>query len=684
MKLRKRLSALLVGAAMLLTMVPALTPSTAAAAGTGTIVLTIDSPTMTVNGTSKAIDAEGSKPTLDSGGYTMLPLRGIVEAIGGSLTWDAANRTVTMVKDSQTIQVPIGSTKITVNGTQKDMLANNGTYKAAYINSAGRTLVHVRALEAFNNTKCTWNQATKQVTVTYPDNSTPVVTSKNYRVDVINKSGQDITTLCYGLSGTYSYGQNALTTTLKKNGTASFYISVPDNSNVRIYDFYTIGVGTKYYNGLNLNGVNAYVTIVLKEDGKFEQANDKTIEVGGNTALKFVNESSRDVEELYMSKTSSFKDADNLIPSETVKSDKYTTIDIDLDGTKSWYFQAVTSNGKEYSGKVTFSSATVTSATLTLTRSNRLSLNGSSSGDTLLTIDNRSGDTVEEVYLATSRSKLDDADNLLDDDLEDDDTVDIDFDLDETKDWYITVIFDSNDDLKEKSLTFSYKDPAEATIRINKSSVEVRDEKRQEGDGDITVALINDTSAKVEEAYLVDSGRDFDYNDEDDILDGDKLDVDEYIVLEDIATDEKYDLVLFYDTGKNDYDYFSVDFSDADTYAAVHINSCKSESFDGDTYTDTDDDMVVGVYNDSGSTCTSLNIRDYDSSSKSLWSFSSLSDDSIEYFILDSYDYPDIEISWNGYRSYSSAKDMDDAKPFAIITINNDSGNIDVDGIDDL
>ena len=505
MKLRKRLSALLVGAAMLLTMVPALTPSTAAAAGTGTIVLTIDSPTMTVNGTSKAIDAEGSKPTLDSGGYTMLPLRGIVEAMGGSLTWDAANRTVTMVKDSQTIQVPIGSTKITVSGTQKDMLANNGTYKAAYINSAGRTLVHVRALEAFNNTKCTWNQATKQVTVTYPDNSTPVVTSKNYRVDVINKSGQDITTLCYGLSGTYSYGQNALTTTLKKNGTASFYISVPDNSNVRIYDFYTIGVGTKYYNGLNLNGVNAYVTIVLKEDGKFEQANDKTIEVGGNTALKFVNESSRDVEELYMSKTSSFKDADNLIPSETVKSDKYTTIDIDLDGTKSWYFQAVTSNGKEYSGKVTFSSATVTSATLTLTRSNRLSLNGSSSGDTLLTIDNRSGDTVEEVYLATSRSKLDDADNLLDDDLEDDDTVDIDFDLDETKDWYITVIFDSNDDLKEKSLTFSYKDPAEATIRINKSSVEVRDEKRQEGDGDITVALINDTSTRIQEAYLAET-----------------------------------------------------------------------------------------------------------------------------------------------------------------------------------
>ncbi len=98
----------------------------------GSIVLTIDSPTMTVNGTSKAIDAEGSKPALDAGGYTMLPLRGVVEAMGGSLTWDAANRIVTMVKDGQTIKVPIGSTKLTVDGVQKDMLANNGTYKAAH------------------------------------------------------------------------------------------------------------------------------------------------------------------------------------------------------------------------------------------------------------------------------------------------------------------------------------------------------------------------------------------------------------------------------------------------------------------------------------------------------------------------------------------------------------------------
>ena len=98
----------------------------------------------------RPLDAEGSKPSLDDGGYTMLPLRGVVEAMGGSLSWDATNRVVTMVKSGQTVKVPIGSTKLTVDGVQKDMLANNGTYKAAYINKSGRTLVHVRALQAFN------------------------------------------------------------------------------------------------------------------------------------------------------------------------------------------------------------------------------------------------------------------------------------------------------------------------------------------------------------------------------------------------------------------------------------------------------------------------------------------------------------------------------------------------------
>lgn len=690
MKLRKRLGALLLSAAMVLTALPAIAPTTASAASTGTIVLTIDSPTMTVNGTSKAIDAEGSKPTLDNGGYTMLPLRGVVEAMGGSLSWDAANRVVTMTKDGQTIKVPIGSTKLTVDGTQKDMLANNGTYKAAYINKSGRTLVHVRALEAFNNTTCTWNQATKQVTVSYPTN-TPTVTSKNYRVDLINKSGQDITALYYGQSGTYSYSQNVLTSTLKKNGTASFYISVPDNATTRLYDFYTEGTGTKFFNGLNLTGVNAYVTVLLKEDGKFEQANDKTITVSsGDTALKFVNNSKVDIEKLYMSKSNSFSSSDDILES-SVKSGKSTTINIDLDGTKTWYFQAVDDDGDKYSsGKVTFSSSTVKSATLTLSSSKKLSLNGSSSGDTTLTFDNRSGDTITAIYMAGTRSDLDDADDLLDgDELDDDDTVDVDIDLDSDTSWYITVEFDEKSDLEEKSLTFENKDPASATIRINSSSVEVRNEKKSSSSssGDITVALVNDTDTKIREAYLVDKGdgKNFDIDDcdsDDDILGG-KLNAGESVVLEDVASDDTYDLVLYYDTGDDDYDYLSVDFSDADDYAVVWVNDFDDDSFSGKAYNDSDDTMVVGLYNDTGDSLKSLSVEDQDSDDVIADDFGTLSDETYVFFTMDTDDYPDINISWSNNSSGIDVDNMDEENPFAILNIKT-SSKISVDSIDDL
>lgn len=682
MNLRKRLGALLLSGAMLLTMAPSM--MRASAASTGTIVLTINSPNMIVNGTSKAIDTEGSKPSLDAGGYTMLPLRGVVEAMGGNLTWDAATRTITMVKDNQNVQLKVGSTTATVNGVQQNMLANNGVYKAPYLNSAGRTLVHVRALQLFTSTTCTWNQATQQVTVSYPDNTqvTPPVTSKNYRVDIINKSGASIDKLYYAQAGTYAYGKNVLTSTVPNNGKTSFYLSIPDNATVRVYDFYTEGSGgTKYFQGLNFTGVNAYVTVVLRENGKMEQANDKTITIG-ETALKLVNDSSRAIEELYMSKSSNFSSSENMLASQTVKAGASTTLNIDLDNTKTWYFKAVTDDGKEYSNSVSFSSTTTKNETLTFTSGKRLSLKGS--GDTVLTFENKSNDTIQEIYLATSKSKLDDADDLLDSELDDDDTLDIDFDLESEKNWYIRVVFDSNDDLKQESLTFSYKDPASATIRINKSSAEVRNEKRSAGDGDLTIAIINDTTRDIEEAYLVEDRKDFDRDDEDDILDGDELARNEYVVLTDIASTEKYDLILYYGSGDDDWDYFSVDFSDADDYAAVHVNSSGNESFDGDVYDDNDDEVILGIYNDSGSNLDGLELMENASGSKTIKSIGTLSHDTYAYVVMDAYDYPDVKLIWTGYNDSVELDDMDDEYAFSLVTLNNTSGNFDFESIDDL
>jgi len=687
MKLRKRLSALIVSAALLLTALPAIAPATASAATTmGSIVLTIDSPTMTVNGTSKAIDAEGSKPALDAGGYTMLPLRGVVEAMGGSLTWDAANRIVTMVKDGQTIKVPIGSTKLTVDGVQKDMLANNGTYKAAYINKSGRTLVHVRALQAFNNTTCTWNQTTKQVTVTYPTN-TPVVSSKNYRVDLINQSGADINALYYRSGPNGTYGKNVLTTAIKKNSTGSIYISVPDNAVSRVYDFYTEGSGTNVYSGINLTGVNAYVTVVLKENGKFEQANDKTITVSsGDTALKVENNSKLDIEKLYMSKDSSFSSSE-IIWDETIDAGDDETIDIDLDGTKTWYFQVVDEDGDKYSsGKVTFSSSTVKSATLTFSSSKKLSLKGSSSGDSTITFKNESGDDITAIYMAGSKSELDDADDLLDSTLKDGKSVEIDMDLESDTSWYITVEFDEYSDIEEYSLSFDYKDPASATLTITKKAVDITKEKKTSSRGELSVAFVNTSGKEIVEAYLVDDVDDFDVSDYDDLLDGDGLADDAGIVIDEAADADTYDLVLFYDNSSDDedaYDSIEVDFDDATDYAAVWIDSSTSTSFDGTEYTDAGDKMIVGVYNNTGDDLSSLKVYDVDDDS--VESIGSLDEEMYSFFALDTDDCPDIYFEASESDESYDVSDLDEEVPFAIVNLDDlEDGDCSLDSFDDI
>ena len=692
MKLRKRLSALIVSAALLLTALPAIAPATASAATTmGSIVLTIDSPTMTVNGTSKAIDAEGSKPTLDAGGYTMLPLRGVVEAMGGSLTWDAANRTVTMVKDGQTIKVPIGSTKLTVDGVQKDMLANNGTYKAAYINKSGRTLVHVRALQAFGNTTCTWNQTTKQVTVTYPTD-TPVVSSKNYRVDLINQSGADINALYYGQSGTYSYSKNVLTTTLKKNGTASFYISVPDNATTRLYDFYTEGVGTKFFNGLNLTGVNAYVTVVLKENGKFEQANDKTITVStGDTALKVENNSKLDIEKLYMSKDSSFSSSE-IIWDKTIDAGDDETIDIDLDGTKTWYFQVVDEDGDKYSsGKVTFSSSTVKSATLTFSSSKKLSLKGSSSGDSTITFKNDSGDNIKAIYMAGSKSELDDADDLLDSTLKDGKSVEIDMDLESDTSWYITVEFEEYSDIEEYSLSFDYKDPASATLEITKKAVDITKEKKSSSRGELSVAFVNTSGREIVEAYLVDDVDDFDVSDYDDLLDGDGLDDGDYMVVDEAADSETYDLVLYYKDSEVDedaYESFEVDFEDADSYAAVWVDD--DDEFSGETYTDDDDEIILALENNTGVDMENIDMTSDESDDDDVKVYGALDNDEIVFVSFDRADFEAtdliFDVDFEGDDSYTYDWDSaDDYSAFTYVEFTDDEDDeADISDIDEI
>ena len=155
MKQPKRLSALVLALCMLFVLAPA------ASAADDSITLTLDSSTMTVNGEATLIDADPAiKPQVRGGGYTMLPLRAVVEALGGTVAYDPATKVITLTYGDNTLTHTIGTATATVNGESKTMAI------ASYAEN-NRTYVHLRAIELLSaDIQVIWRQeAPKEVEI---------------------------------------------------------------------------------------------------------------------------------------------------------------------------------------------------------------------------------------------------------------------------------------------------------------------------------------------------------------------------------------------------------------------------------------------------------------------------------------------------------------------------------------
>ena len=119
------------------------------------IKLTIGNAEIITNGEAKALDVPAQ--IIDS--RTMVPLRAIFEALGASVEWDDATKTVTSVKGDTTVKLTIGNAAITVNGADKAL-----DVPAQIVDS--RTLVPVRAIAESFGCDVAWDDATKTVTIT--------------------------------------------------------------------------------------------------------------------------------------------------------------------------------------------------------------------------------------------------------------------------------------------------------------------------------------------------------------------------------------------------------------------------------------------------------------------------------------------------------------------------------------
>ena len=93
-------------------------------------------------------------------GYTLVPLRGIFEALGAAVTWDSATNTAIAVKNGVTVSVQTDSAVLYRNG--KPIMLD---VPAQLI--GGRTLVPVRAISEAFGAAVDWDADSLTVTITY-------------------------------------------------------------------------------------------------------------------------------------------------------------------------------------------------------------------------------------------------------------------------------------------------------------------------------------------------------------------------------------------------------------------------------------------------------------------------------------------------------------------------------------
>ncbi len=131
------------------------------------ITLQPDNPMMTVNGVQQEIDpGRGTKPVIiPKWGRTVVPIRAIVEALGGTIEWDGTERKVTINFNGTVIELWIDKPQARVNGTTKWIDPNNHDVKPIIVND--RTMLPLRFVAENLGCKVDWNGTTRTITIIY-------------------------------------------------------------------------------------------------------------------------------------------------------------------------------------------------------------------------------------------------------------------------------------------------------------------------------------------------------------------------------------------------------------------------------------------------------------------------------------------------------------------------------------
>lgn len=128
-------------------------------AGAPVIALQIGNPMVTVDGTEREIDPGRRTVPVIEKNRTLLPVRAVVEAMGGAVTWDAETQAVVLTKDNIRLLLTIGSKTAYVNEEGR-------TLDIAPVIINDRTMLPIRFIAEEFEYAVSWNRDTQTITLT--------------------------------------------------------------------------------------------------------------------------------------------------------------------------------------------------------------------------------------------------------------------------------------------------------------------------------------------------------------------------------------------------------------------------------------------------------------------------------------------------------------------------------------
>jgi hypothetical protein len=134
------------------------------------INLWIGSSVMSVNGLRQPIDSQGTKPIIVEG-RTLVPIRAIIEAFGGSISWDATAKKVTIRLNNNTLELWIGQSIASLNGLAMSIDPSNPKVVPMIIN--GRTMLPLRFVAESLGIDVQYDDKAKMITLTYVSLTVP-------------------------------------------------------------------------------------------------------------------------------------------------------------------------------------------------------------------------------------------------------------------------------------------------------------------------------------------------------------------------------------------------------------------------------------------------------------------------------------------------------------------------------